>query len=625
MLATNQVLNGGRYRVISVSGQDESGGWYNAYDTVGERNVTLRERVGRGAKVITAGQLEALNSEFAIGARALSSIKHESLIGVQDYFSDIDRQYLVLDPIMGDDLSQLAADQPQPLTHAIAWAEQLLNALDNLHRQAPPIIHHEIRPSNIRITANRYAKLLTGGVPVTRASDTVTLIPGQNSCNPAYHYKPLEQLWEGLDPASQRVILNSYDERSAGVLLRPLDARTDLYALAATLYHVLTGVIPVDALERSIALLEGKPDPLAPSAELVQGMPDDVSDVLSKALSVRREQRYNSALEMLQSLRSAVLRAEQHKLSIAPGFAMEPQEESDTELDELEAEQARLDQETKKLEARRSELQAERTQREQQAEAERRRVELERLAAEAEAERQRTAEKLAALETEREMERAEEERLEREAEGERQRAEERLAELKAERERHHAERMRLEEETRLELERSQKKIIELSGFHLELDKIDETPAVDEADQPWPSTIDEKANGEPVLSLYEEKPKSNRGVALAAGAGLLLVAAAFGIWQMTERAASLPEPAASAHTDVAPAIVSEPSPLMEQAAAVESSEAMPVEATVETTVAGSRSRPQISSFEPKQKRPTQIGPKVPPVRKKITVDDLINDN
>jgi len=116
------------------------------------------------------------------------------------------------------------------------------------------------------------------------------------------NYRPLEQLWGGLDGASQKVILNSYDERSRRILQQPLDARSDIYSVGATLYHVLTRTLPKDALERSIEILDGNSDPLTAPADLDSSIPEEISEVIMKSMELRREHRYDSAAIMRQVL-----------------------------------------------------------------------------------------------------------------------------------------------------------------------------------------------------------------------------------------------------------------------------------------------------------------------------------
>ena len=430
MLAANQILHKGRYRIINSLGQDESGGMYKAYDTVSNTNVVLRESVGKLGKVATSTQIEAVNAAFAGDAKALTEITHESLVSVHDYFSEIDRQYLVLEAVTGYDLSKfLQPEEPLPiLNDALAWVDQLLNALHYLHRLSPPAIHRDVRPENIKLTSSLKVKLLTERLSTNPGADSNTS-PGHTIGSSAFSYRPLEQLWTELDPASQRVILNSYDEKSAGVLLRPLDARSDLYSLAATFYNVLSGTPPCDALERSIAILDGKPDPLQKLSDLDSGIPPEISDVFMRAMAIRRENRFDSAVLMRQVLTTASVRiaerkAEQETKNQEPAF-----ESAETRLErerlkaderqhEIEAEQAALDAERNRIEQRRGELDVER---------ERQIAERDRLEHEAQEARMRAEDEQKRLE----------ERLE--AEAERRREEERQAEMLAEQNRIQAE------------------------------------------------------------------------------------------------------------------------------------------------------------------------------------------
>src|SRR5262245_18779487 len=106
MLGTNHVLHQGRYRIINSLDQNEWGVMYEAYDTVSDTNVVLSESVGIVGKVATPNQLKAMHDAFAGEAKALTEINHESLVSVHDYFSEIDRQYLVLESVTGSDLTK---------------------------------------------------------------------------------------------------------------------------------------------------------------------------------------------------------------------------------------------------------------------------------------------------------------------------------------------------------------------------------------------------------------------------------------------------------------------------------------------------------------------------------------
>ena len=311
MLTTDQVLGKGRYRIISNFTQDENDGLYEAYDTVSDSNVVLRETVGSGG-VMTPAQLDAINNSFAGEAKTLSEVRHESLLSVQDYFSEIDRHYLVMESVDGFDLTKfLSPDENSPaMGDLLKWADQVLSALDYLHNLAEPIIHRDIRPANIRLTSNFKVKLLTAGIG---NNDVIMANAGNSADSSILNYRPLEQLWGGLDPASQKVITNSYDDRSRRILQQPLDARSDIYSVGATLYHVITRALPKDALERSIELLDGNSDPLVTPSELTESIPEAISEVIMKAMELRREHRYDSAAIMRQVLNSTWQRVQSKK------------------------------------------------------------------------------------------------------------------------------------------------------------------------------------------------------------------------------------------------------------------------------------------------------------------------
>ena len=165
-------------------------------------------------------------------AKRWAEIRHESLLAVRDYFSDTDRQYLVMESVDGSDLKSLIEkDGEKPaISDVLRWADQILNAVIHLHTQKPLIIHQNIRPENVRLTSNFSVKLLmASGAGGAEISDIVEEGVGLN-------YLALEQLWAGLDSASQNVIANGFDDHAESSLRRPADSRTDVYARCDTLF-----------------------------------------------------------------------------------------------------------------------------------------------------------------------------------------------------------------------------------------------------------------------------------------------------------------------------------------------------------------------------------------------------
>lgn len=390
MLAINEVLQQGRYRIINQFRQNGRGSVYEAFDNVLETNVLLKENSGNSKKVITVSQMESRKLAFADEAKALKEIKHESLLHVRDYFSEIDRQYLVLEYADGNDLSELLKKDGSSfaLSDVASWADQLLNALNYLHTHAPPVIHREINPQNLRLTSNGKIKLLAFDLIKNTGAKVNAPIPNQ-----ILNYLPLEQIWDGLDSGTQRVITNSYDERSMRVLEQPLDARSDIYALGATLYHLLTAQVPIDALERSIDILEGKSDPLPIPHKLNPNIPPEISEVLMKSMEIKRENRFFSAVIMRQVLRTAFVRVKEREAQ--NGEKEEEVLELPTvENQELEVERRLAEQKRLQAEAEQKQIQAEAEQkrqmelvRQQLLEAKAKNLKEEQLAAEAEKQR----------------------------------------------------------------------------------------------------------------------------------------------------------------------------------------------------------------------------------------------
>lgn len=315
MPAINEILQQGRYRVVREferPSDDTAAAFYEACDNHLGTNVLLRENLIKLNKVTTAAQREAFRLAFEREARALTLLKHESLLEVRDYFSDIDRQYLVSEAPAGENFARLLEKNRRPfaLSEVGVWTDQMLDALGYLHAQNPPVIYGRLKPENMTRGASGRIKLFIRGGLNERADGA----ENKSAANPSeLPYLPLEQIWSGLDPASQKVVLNGYDEKSERILESPADARSDVYSLGATVYHLLTAHAPIDALTRSIDILEGQNDPLPAPARLNPDVPAAISEILLKALEIKRENRFESAAAMRHAWRAAFARLKEQR------------------------------------------------------------------------------------------------------------------------------------------------------------------------------------------------------------------------------------------------------------------------------------------------------------------------
>jgi serine/threonine protein kinase len=211
-------------------------------------------------------------------------LHHPALPRVSDHFSEDDGQFLVMQFIPGDDLAEMMNRKrgPFPADQVLTWADQLLDALDYLHTQDPQIVHRDIKPQNLKLTSRGQIILLDFGLAKGQAGEISRVTASASIFGYTPNYAPLEQI-QGLGT----------------------DPRSDLYSLAATLYHLMTGVKPPDALTRAASLVNGQPDPLVLASAANPAVGREVDQVLGKAMSQNREQRFASASEMRNALHSA--------------------------------------------------------------------------------------------------------------------------------------------------------------------------------------------------------------------------------------------------------------------------------------------------------------------------------
>jgi len=264
-LAKGQVLNE-RYRIVSLLGEGGFGAVYRAWDTRLNGPCALKENFS------TTPEAER---QFAQEATILFNLRHPGLPMVFDYFSVSGQgQYLVMVFVEGQDLQAVLDASSDPLTESkiLPWIAQICDALSYLHAQEPPIIHRDVKPANIKITPQGQAVLVDFGISKVYDPKLKTTI-GARAVTPGF--SPPEQYGRGRT-----------------------DPRTDIYALGATFYALLTGIEPPD----SVDLLAGNEPPPPPPNALNPEISPGVNAVVTKSMQLDRGKRFQTALEFKTAL-----------------------------------------------------------------------------------------------------------------------------------------------------------------------------------------------------------------------------------------------------------------------------------------------------------------------------------
>ena len=261
-LSAGQILNN-RYRIVKLLGQGGFGAVYRAWDM----NLDVPCAVKENLELSQGAQ-----TQFKREASLLATLHHPNLPRVTDHFFIPDQgQYLVMDFIEGDDLKTMLerADGPLPEEQVLPWIAQVCDALTYLHNQQPPVIHRDIKPANIRITSKGQAVLVDFGIAKVYNANLATT-QGARAITPGF--SPQEQYGQGHT-----------------------DDRSDVYALGATLYTLLTGEVPVESVQRITS-------PLAEPATVNPSISPNVESAIMRAMESSPAERFQSAGEFKAAL-----------------------------------------------------------------------------------------------------------------------------------------------------------------------------------------------------------------------------------------------------------------------------------------------------------------------------------
>jgi len=203
-------------------------------------------------------------------------LDHPALPGVYQVFKDGRRGpvYMLMDYIEGPNVEILQQGQPErrfSLSQAISLIAPIMRAVTCLHGQRYPIIHGDIKPSNIIVRKENAAPVLVG-FSLVEENDTGSIATA------VHGYRAPEQYSGKIDP------------------------RTDIYALGAVLYTLLSGTVPADALNRLTQSGMKEPDPLLPLKQILPDVAPTIASAIHRAMSIRINDRYSTVEQFWNGL-----------------------------------------------------------------------------------------------------------------------------------------------------------------------------------------------------------------------------------------------------------------------------------------------------------------------------------
>jgi len=258
-------LCGGRYRLLDVIGSGGMAKVYKAFDK--------RLEVYRAIKVLspTYAAHAEIRKRFLAEARTTARLAHPNIVTAHDIGADGDRLFIVMELVEGGSIwDRMRETGPLKPERALEVIASVLPALAMAHEQG--VIHRDIKPGNILVARDGTCKLADFGIARVAESENTQTRTGSLLGTPAYM---APEQWNGA---------------------KELDGRADLFALAATLYSLLTLQTPQD-----LHIPESQEEQLRP-------LPEPIRALIARAVRYRPADRYASAAEMLEAVQATTRR-----------------------------------------------------------------------------------------------------------------------------------------------------------------------------------------------------------------------------------------------------------------------------------------------------------------------------
>lgn len=270
---------------MNVSSQQRIAGHYVLLETIGKGGMGevflgLDERLDRqvAIKRLNIGQDQDNLQRFHQEAKAVARLNHPHIVSLYDIAMEEQAFYMVMEYVKGLNVQDMIQNQRLPLSLVIHMGIQLCQALEQAHRQG--IVHRDIKPANLLLTEDQQLKLTDFGIAQLNQSQDLRLTQSGTMLG-SFLYAAPEQLVNAAD----------------------IDARSDLYAVGATLYELLTGRTVYSADNVGQLIQKVFMEPVVPPKAWAD-IPLSLNDILMRCLAKKPEERYASAAELRQALQS---------------------------------------------------------------------------------------------------------------------------------------------------------------------------------------------------------------------------------------------------------------------------------------------------------------------------------
>jgi len=280
----------GQYRIEGFLNAGGFGVTYLAKDSL-DRTVVIKEcfpaaMVRRTSSRVRAragssqDEFDSIVRLFEAEALRLSKLQHPNIVGIHQVFQDYGTAYMALDFVKGKDMLDVIEEgrDALPPYEVKRILLKVLDAITYIH--ANDILHRDISPDNILLAAGNEPVLIDFGAAREEATRKTRAL------------------------STIHVVKDGYSPNEFYLAGNQQNASSDLYSLAATFYHVITGGPPPNAQTRVAAIAAGRQDPYEPLAKRVEGYEEHFLQAIDTALNVFPKDRIQSAQEWLSQIDS---------------------------------------------------------------------------------------------------------------------------------------------------------------------------------------------------------------------------------------------------------------------------------------------------------------------------------